>query len=167
LSENMPNPNLETGQSAAYTFSIFGEGNISAIEKPILANDDNFDFYEPNVRQDINRDNGHVTGTKSFNYFLIPKEPGEYRLSKYFQWVYFNPNKKKYDTLKSKLIAHVGGESRKNEAIESNDAGSFYDKIESSGNELLTVADTSWHKTAFDIFIVLVLGASAFLVFKK
>jgi len=167
LSENMPNPNLETGQSAAYTFSIFGEGNISAIEKPILANDDNFDFYEPNVRQDINRDNGHVTGTKSFNYFLIPKEPGEYRLSKYFQWVYFNPNKKKYDTLKSKLIAHVGGESRKNEAIESNDAGSFYDKIESSGNELLTVADTSWHKTAFNIFIVLVLGASAFLVFKK
>jgi hypothetical protein len=167
LTENMPTTNLVTGQSSAYAFSIFGEGNISAIEKPVVKNDENFEFYEPNVRQDIRRENGRVTGTKSFNYFMIPNEPGNYKLSKYFQWVFFNPNKKKYDTLKSNLAVHVSGESRKNEAIESNDAGSFYDKIESSGNNLITVSDTSWHKTAFNIFILLVLASSAYLVFKK
>jgi hypothetical protein len=167
LTENIPSKDLETGKSVPYTFSIFGEGNISSIEKPIINADENFEFYEPNVRQDINHDNGRVTGTKSFNYFMIPNEPGTHRLGKYFQWVFFNPEKKKYDTLRSQLTVNVSGESRKNEAIESNDAGAFYDKMQSASNELVTISDTGWQKTVFNIFIFLVLASSAWLVFKK
>jgi hypothetical protein len=167
LTESMPSTDLETGKSAAYTFSIYGEGNISAIQKPIVTTNDLFEFYDPNVRQDINRDHGRVTGTKSFNYFMIPKEPGQYKLGDYFQWVFFNPAKAKYDTLKSNLTVYVSGESRKNESIESNDLGSFYDKIETSDNALRAVADTGWQNILFNIFIVVVLGASAYFVFKK
>jgi hypothetical protein len=167
LYEHMPATDIETGKSAAYVFNIFGEGNVSAIEKPIVNNDNTFEFYEPNVRQDINRENGRVTGTKSFNYFLIPKEPGQYNLGKYFQWVFFNTDKKRYDTLKSKLTVYVTGESKKNEAIQANDAGAFYDKIETAGNTLQPVEDDDWIKTAFSIFTVILLGASAYLVFKK
>jgi hypothetical protein len=167
LYENMPTTDIETGKSASYVFNIFGEGNISAIEKPVVSNDDKFEFYEPNIRQDIHRDNGRVTGTKSFNYFLIPKEPGQYELGKYFQWVFFNPEKKKYDTLRSKLTAYVTGESKKNEAISSNDAGAFYDKIETSDNSIRTMEDTGWINTAFSVFTLIVLGASVYMVFKK
>jgi hypothetical protein len=167
LTENMPQTDLETGKSAAYAFSIYGEGNISAIEKPVLKTDGNFEFYEPNVRQDINRSGGKVTGTKSFNYFMIPKEPGKYDMGDYFQWVFFNPSKGKYDTLRSNMTVTVAGESRKNESIQSNDLGSFYDKTENADNTLRVVTDTSWHALAFNIFILVVLGASAYLVFKK
>jgi hypothetical protein len=163
----MPDTDLETGKSASYTFSIYGEGNISSVEKPQVKNNEVFEFYDPNVRQDINRDNGRVTGTKSFNYFMIPKEPGQYDLGKHFQWVFFNPAKAKYDTLKSKLTVYVTGDSRKNEAILSNDLGSFYDKLETADNTLHAVMDTGWEKLAFNIFILVVLGASAYLVFKK
>jgi hypothetical protein len=167
LYEHMPNTDIETGKSEAYVFNIFGEGNISAIEKPTVTKNDAFEFYEPNVRQDINRENGRVTGTKSFNYYLIPKEPGQYNLGKYFQWVFFNPEKEKYDTLKSKLTVYVTGESKKNEAIQSNDAGAFYDKIESTDNSLYQVKESDWIKTAFSIFTVITLGASVYLVFRK
>ena len=167
LYEHMPTTDIETGRSASYVFNIFGEGNISAIEKPRLTRDDNFEFYEPNVRQDIKRDNGRVTGTKSFNYFLIPKEPGQYNLGKYFQWVFFNPRKQKYDTLKSKLTVYVTGESKKNEVIQANDAGAFYDKIESGDNTLKTINDTDWVRTSFSIFTLFVFGASVFLLFRK
>jgi hypothetical protein len=167
ITESMPSTDLETGKSAAYTFSVFGEGNISAIEKPIVNNDDYFEFYEPNVRQDINRTGGRVTGTKSFNYYMIPKEPGQYKVGDYFQWVYFNPGKAKYDTLRSKLTVTVTGESRKNEEIGSTDLGSFYDRIDTSSNSLMAVEDTTWQKMAFNIFVVVALGASAYLVFKK
>jgi hypothetical protein len=163
----MPATDLETGKSAAYTFSVYGEGNISAAEKPIVGNDENFEFYEPNMRQDINRENGRVTGTKSFNYFMIPKEPGTYDLKKYFQWVFFNPSKGKYDTLKSKLTVYVRGDSKKNESIQSNDLGSFYDKVEISDNVLRASADINWQKLTFNILILVVLAASAYLVFKK
>ena len=167
LYENMPTTDIETGKSASYVFNIFGEGNISAIEKPLVSNDDTFEFYEPNVRQDINRENGRVTGTKSFNYFLIPKEPGQYDLGKYFKWVFFNPEKKRYDTLRSKLTVYVRGESKKNEAILSNDAGAFYDKIENSDNSIRTMEDSGWVNTALSIFTVIILSASAYMVFKK
>lgn len=167
LYEHMPTTDLETGKSAAYVFNIFGEGNISSIEKPAVAQNDAFEFYEPNVRQDVNRENGRVTGTKSFNYYLIPKEPGQYNLGRYFRWVFFNPEKERYDTLKSKLTVYVTGESRKNEAIQSNDAGAFYDKIESTDNNLHQIRESDWVKTAFSIFTVVTLGASVYLVFKK
>jgi hypothetical protein len=167
LTESMHSTDLETGKSAAYTFSVYGEGNITAIEKPVVNNDDNFEFYDPNVRQDISRENGRVTGTKSFNYFMIPKEPGQYPLGRYFQWVFFNSAKGRYDTLRSRLTVYVTGESRKNEAIQSNDLGTFYDKIEGSDNVLKAVADKGWQKPAFNVFILLVLSASAYLVFKK
>jgi hypothetical protein len=108
-----------------------------------------------------------VTGTKSFNYFLIPKEPGKYDLKNYFQWVFFNPDEQKYDTLKSRLTVYVTGESTRNEVIEANDDGSFYDKIQTAGNSLMVISDHGWQQTIFGIFILLVLGFSAYLVFKK
>lgn len=167
LYEHMPTTDIETGKSTSYVFNVFGEGNISAIEKPIVKNDDAFEFYEPNVRQDINREGSRVSGTKSFNYFLIPKEPGEYDLKNYFQWVFFNTSKNRYDTLKSKLTVYVTGESKKNEAIESNDAGAFYDKIASADNNIQARQDNDWIKTALTLFTILVLGASLYLVFRK
>lgn len=167
LSEMMPSTDVSTGKSVSYVFNIFGEGNISAIQKPKIPTDANFEFYEPNVRMDIKRDNGRVTGTKSFNYFLIPKEPGRYDLKNYFQWVYFNPEEKKYDTLRSKLTLYVTGESTKNEVIEANDDGSFYDKIQTADNSLTLIRDSHWQETVFTVFILLVLASSAYLVFKK
>jgi hypothetical protein len=167
LDEGLRSTDLETGKSAAYQFNVYGEGNISAIEKPILKNDDTFEFYEPNVRQDINRANNRITGTKSFSYYMIPIEPGQYKLGDYFQWIYFDPARKKYDTLKSALTVYVKGESKKNEAIQSNDPGSFYDKIETTDNALRTIADTRWQQWAFNGFIAFMLAASVYLVLKK
>jgi hypothetical protein len=166
LDEKIRSTTLETGQSTGYEFNIYGEGNISAIAKPKISSNE-FEFYEPNVRQDINRMNNRVTGTKSFSYFLIPKEPGQFKMSDYVNWIYFNPRIKKYDTLKSKLVITVGGESTKNEAIQSNDLGTFYDKMESTDNTLRESNDKSWQKWVFNIFILLMLGASAYLVIKK
>jgi hypothetical protein len=167
LDERSRNTNLETGASGVYEFNIYGEGNISAIEKPIVKKDGNFEFYEPNVRQDINRQKNRVTGTKSFSYFMIPKEPGEYKMKDYFYWVFFNPAKQKYDSLRPKLVFTVTGESKKNEAIQANDLGSFYDKIDAADNTLQPLADNRWQRWVFHAFIVVTLGAAAFIIFKK
>jgi BatD DUF11 like domain len=167
LEERLGKNSLETGQSVGYDFRVYGEGNISSIEKPKIANDNNFDFYEPNVRQNITRDGGRVAGTKTFSYFMIPKEPGKFNLGNYFQWVFFNPATKKYDTLKSKQTVTVIGESQKNEAIQSNDAGSFYDRIYATDNTLRSTTSTNWIKIVGNVFILLILLASAYLIFKK
>ena len=163
LDEKITTPKMKTGQSVGYEFNIYGEGNISSIEKPTIARDNNFDFYEPNVHQNITREGGRVAGTKSFRYFIVPKEPGQFALGNHFQWVFFNPSKKKYDTLRSQLVIHVEGESQRNQAIQSTDVGSFYDRIELTDNKLRSSTKDDWVKIAMNLFIVAILAASFYL----
>ncbi len=166
LDEKITTSTPKTGQSVGYEFNIFGEGNISSVEKPTLPKDGNFDFYDPNVQQNISRENGRLSGTKSFKYFIVPKEPGKFALGDYFKWVFFNPAKKKYDTLRSQLVLNVEGESQRNQAIQSTDFGSFYDRISIADNSLSAVAATRWVTITTNILIVLMLGAAGFLLFK-
>lgn len=167
LDEKIASTELQTGQSVAYEFRIFGEGNIAGVEKPVLRKDNIFDFYEPNMRQNISRERNRVAGTKSFNYFMIPKEPGTYALGDYFKWVFFNPNTKKYDTLRSHYVLNVSGESQKNQFIESTDLGSFYDRMDAADNTLRSSPTQDWVKVALNAFIVILLAASGYLIFRK
>jgi len=167
LDEKINSKEVQTGQSFSYQFNVFGEGNISSIEKPTLTANNTFEFYEPNVRQDITRGTGRVTGTKSFNYFMIPREPGEYKLGDFFYWIFFNPKTARYDTLRSNAVIKVGGESLKDEAISSNDLGSFYDKISTSDNTLHKMNNSNVLNIGAYVIIAASLLFSAYLVFKK
>jgi hypothetical protein len=167
LEERLNNTTLQTGQSVSYDFGVYGEGNISSIEKPMIRDDGTFEVYEPNVRQNINRDNGRVTGAKTFSYFMIPKEPGKYNLGDYFQWVYFNPNTKQYDTLRSQQVVTVQGESKKNQSIESSDMGSFYHNVETASNQLQSHKNTGWIQWGANIFAVIMVGLSIYIISRK
>jgi hypothetical protein len=167
LQDKINATDLNTGQSFSYQFNIVGEGNISAIENPLLADGDVFDFYDPNVTQNIRRSSNTVRGTKNFDYYGIPNEPGQYALGDYLYWVYFNPVKEEYDTLKSDYIVNVAGESRKNEYISSSDLGSFYDQMEFTNNDLISLSGTPWIQILLNVFIFATLGFSVYLVFKK
>ena len=166
LDEDINTTQIQTGQSFSYDFNVYGEGNISSIVKPNIANDNNFDFYPPNLQQNINRRNNRVTGSKSFSYYGIPNEPGTYNLSDYFNWVFFNPKAEKYDTLTSELVLNVVGESKKNEHIQSNDLGSFYDRIDIEDNTLKSLTRFDWVQPFVNIFILVLLVFSAFFILK-
>ena len=167
LKENIDKTNLNTGQSFAYDFSLYGEGNVAAIVPPVIPESIDIDFYKPNIEQSIRRSNNVVTGAKSFSYFGIPNEPGTYNLEDYFQWIYFNTRIDDYDTLRSNVVIRVSGESKKNETIIANDLGTFYDLIDIEDNTLLRQNDWDRIKMVANGFILLILAASAYVVFKK
>jgi hypothetical protein len=167
LEEKISSAHLQTGNSSTYNFTVYGEGNISGISKPVAESNPYFDFYEPNIRQTITRNGNRVTGTKAFTYFIIPKEPGDFNLGDYFWWIYFNPYKKQYDTLRAQTTVHVEGESLKNEAIESVDGGSFYDKIHTANNSLKRMTDADWPNWGITIFALVIMAGSTYLVFRK
>jgi len=167
LKEEISSQNVSTGKSFSYAFTVFGEGNISAIKRPETISDKFFEFYPPNIRQNINRGNNRVTGNKTFNYYIIPNEPGDYDLNNFFELVFFNPVSEKYDTLRSDITINVTGESKRNNQILSNDMGSFYDQIEIENNQLKAVYRDEWIKTFANLFILVMLGTLIYLVFKK
>jgi len=167
LSEEISSETLNTGQSFTYEFVVQGEGNISAIDNPIVHESPDFDFYPPNIRQNINRGNNKVRGSKSFNYYAIPNEPGEFNLGDYVSLVYFDPYEDKYDTLRSDIKLVTTGESKKNDAISSNDLGSFYNMIDIEDNTLVTAGSEGLLKLLANMFIVVLLGLTIFLIIKK
>ncbi len=167
LDDKISSQQLRTGQSFNYNFIVKGIGNISAITNPTLIEDEDFDIYPPNIRQNINRGNNRVTGVKTFNYFGVPNEPGEYNLGEYFQLTYFDPEREVYDTLRPDLTILINGESKKNEMIQANDLGSFYDIIPFEKNEIRGLNEDQYIMIIANIFILLMLILSAFTILRK
>ena len=167
LREKISSNQLNTGDSFNYSFDIVGEGNISAITEPEVLEDDNFDIYSPNVRQDISRAHGKVRGTKSYSYYGIPNEPGTYDLKDYLSLIYFNAKKERYDTLRSNITLNIIGESKKNEHILSNDMGSFYDTLEIQSNQLISLDRRNMMRKIANIAIFVFMGMVIVIMFKK
>ena len=167
LDEEISEESLSTGQSFTYQFTVQGEGNISAIDVPNVVESADFDFYPPNIRQNINRSNNKVRGSKNFNYYAIPNEPGEFDLKDYVSLVYFDPYEEKYDTLQSNISVTVTGESKKNVSISSNDLGTFYNTIDIENNKLENLNQGGLVRMIANIIILILLAVTVYFVFKK
>lgn len=168
LSEQIDQKEVNTGQGFNYNMTIQGEGNISAINKPVVPNDSDIEIYDPNVSMNIKRSNSRVTGEKVFRYYAIPKEPENYALGDYFSWIFFNPRTEKYDTLRSAISLQVTGESMKNEYISANrKTTSFFDGFESKSNRLSSRAAIETTKIIANILIVAMVGLTGYVIFKK
>ena len=161
LNERISNTKVETGKSFSLELSVSGKGNISAVEKPQVVENDIFEFYPPNVRQKVRKSGNSVLGSKIFDYYAIPKEPGVYSLADYFSWTFFNPKTGKYETLKPEVTIKVEGESTKNEEIMANDMGAFYDQIDLESNKLKELDRIDYSKWLLNIAIILL---SAFII---
>lgn len=167
LQEDIAKRNPNTGESVAYNFRIMGEGNLAGIRMPDIPRNSYFDFYPPNIKQDISRRNGHVAGDKTFSYQIIPKEPGAYPLKEYFSWVFFNPVRARYDTLRSGITLRVNGESLQNQDLSTSDLGPLYNSINKQDNSLLSIHRNDWMKSAANILILFMLVSTAVLILKK
>ena len=165
LNEAIDSINLSTEKSFNYDFEIIGNGNINAIREPKI-DIKNFDFYPPNILQNINRNKKKIYGSKKFKYHVIPKEPGKYDFSD-IKWVFFDPYEKKYDTLKSQVIVDVSGLSTKNKEIESNEYDHYYkNKIIEEDNTLKSKKNNRY-QLFLNFTVISLLVIMIILIIKK
>ncbi len=167
LRENITSVEVETGQGFDYNFGISGVGNINAVSAPKRIPTANLNTFDPNVRQQINRGYGRVSGIKDFNYYITFTESGDYNLEKNFEWIYFDPARAVYDTLKSAAIIKVVGESKTNEAISSQRLGGLYDRIGIEDNRFLNEQYIYYFTTAINIFLLASMVLLAILILRK
>lgn len=79
--------------------TISGKGNLKLLEAPKLTLPESFESYEPKITENISNAGG-VSGSKTYNYLIIPREPGEFVLNS-LDFSYFDLDKKKYVTIPS------------------------------------------------------------------
>lgn len=77
---------------------ISGKGNIKLIDSPTLTFPPDFETYDPKENSNINASQSGVTGSKTFEYLVIPRNAGEFKIEA-APFVYFDLDKKQYVTI--------------------------------------------------------------------
>lgn len=167
IRENIKNIEVETGQGFDYNFGISGVGNINAIQAPRRLSTANLNTYDPNVRQQINRGYGRVSGIKEFNYYITINEAGDINLADHFEWIYFDPSREVYDTLRPQASIKVVGESKVNQALSNQRLGGLYDRIEVEDNRFLNEQYKYYFTTAINVLLLASVILLAVLIIRK
>ncbi len=100
MSAKVDKQNAKTNDPISYKVTIAGTGNIKVLESPSIEVPSDFEQYTPKVADNINRRDVKISGSKTFEYILVPRYPGK-KIIKPVEFSYFDLGKNEYVTLKS------------------------------------------------------------------
>lgn len=92
---------VEVDQPVTLKAVLSGVGNIKKLPGIEIPELENFRLYDSGSNENISKNNYTVSGSKVFEWVLIPTAPGEYNLPE-VSFIYFDLLKKKYKTLTRK-----------------------------------------------------------------
>ena len=92
---------LKTNEALSLKLTINGSGNIKLIDPPKIVFPKEFEVFDPDISTDVSLNAN--SGSKTFEYTLIPRYPGNYKL-KDIRFAYFDPKTKLYKTLQADAI---------------------------------------------------------------
>jgi len=77
---------------------LSGDGNLKLVDSLPVKFPPDFDHYDPKITDHITATTSGVSGSRTFNYLLIPRHQGKYTLPAE-EFTYFDPQKKSYVSL--------------------------------------------------------------------
>jgi hypothetical protein len=94
---------LKSNESITLTAVLSGIGNLKTVDKLKINFPSSFEVYDPKINNNIENTSGGAKGSNTYEYLLIPREPGEYTISP-IEFSYFDVTSKSYKVLKSQEI---------------------------------------------------------------
>lgn len=98
LDSQLDKNSVKTNEAINLKLKIRGSGNIKLIDIPEIKVPTGFEKYDPKVSENINRSGNKISGSKEFNYLLIPRVAGKMEIPS-VKFSYFDLSKKEYVTL--------------------------------------------------------------------
>lgn len=89
---------VKANDAVNLTVTLSGRGNIKLIEAPKVNFPEDFETYDPKVKENIAVGAGGVNGSKTFDYLVIPRHQGDYKIEN-LNFSFFNPAKNEYVTI--------------------------------------------------------------------
>jgi hypothetical protein len=103
----VPATPIHQGDLVKIQVTISGSGNLSLLTPPTIKWPKGVDTAEPSVKENINKYNFPLSGSKSFEYSFAAPDTGNYVIPA-VHLPYYDPTEKKYKTASSDSIAlHV------------------------------------------------------------
>jgi hypothetical protein len=91
--------NPKANDAVTLKMKISGNGNLKLLEAPDFAIPGDIESYDPKISDNISFSSKGATGSRSFEYLMIPRVPGKYELGE-VEFSYFDPSRKAYTTLR-------------------------------------------------------------------
>lgn len=161
----------KTNDAITLSVTYSGKGSLSLIEPPQFEFPSDFEVYDPKIQDKIITSLAGVSGSRTFEYLVIPRNPGKFAI-KSIDIVTFNPATKSYVTLKTpefKLNIEKG--NGYNPGAASNLANQKDIKYLASDIRFIKLNNSDWSKIgvvfpfSLPYFLLLSLVFLLFLVF--
>jgi hypothetical protein len=100
LSATVDKNKLKTDEGISLTIKLSGNGNLNLINDLNLKFPPAFEPYKPKIKENINQTTGGSSGSKTFDYFLLAREAGKFKIPP-VTFSYFDTESGTYKTLSS------------------------------------------------------------------
>lgn len=90
----------ETDDPITLKLKISGKGNLKMLEAPKPSLPRDIEVFDPKLKEHISKSANTVSGYKEYDYLLIPRRPGTFKIPE-MKFSYFNTKEEKYVELSS------------------------------------------------------------------
>lgn len=152
LKASLDKKDLKANDAINYKVVVSGSGNLELIDKLSTHFPSDFEVYDPKTSSNIDATAGGVTGSKTFEYLVIPRNPGKFEIEP-VTLSYYDLAKHQYITLKTEGYSiNVGkgdGRSVTYSGVDKEDIKYLGSDIRflKTGNPMLTLVGYSFYNT--------------------
>jgi len=104
MTSSLSRAQLKANDATNLTITISGTGNIQHIDPLNVLFPSDFDVTEPRITDNINTKGSSVSGSRTFEYVIIPRNEGSFTIPK-STFVFFDPQSGTYKTLNTEEYA--------------------------------------------------------------
>lgn len=104
---------VKANEALTYRITVSGSGNLMLIDAPKPQFPAVFEVYDPQIDDNIRKSESGISGSRTFEWVLIPRSQGEYTIPA-FRFVYFDPTTGQYVTkqIEAQNVEVTKGDSR-------------------------------------------------------
>ena len=107
IKSSLSKESLKVNDAVNLKYVISGSGNLKVAAKPELKLSPDIEVYDPEITDNLKNTANGTTGDKTFNYLLIPRHHGDYKIPS-IEYSYFNTASGRYETLRTdEFTLHV------------------------------------------------------------
>ena len=103
IQSKVDNTEIKANEALTYSVTISGSGNLMLIDNVDVDFPKVFEVYDPKITSNIKHSKSGVSGSKTFEWILIPRSQGKYKIPE-AKFVFFNPSSRTYDTRTAKAF---------------------------------------------------------------
>jgi hypothetical protein len=98
LSSEIDRAELKANEPINLKITITGKGNLELIDALPMSFPPDFETYDPKITNNFSRNLSGISGSRTFEYLIIPRNPGEFQI-KPVEFSYFDPARQSYSNL--------------------------------------------------------------------